>query len=253
MSSCPLASHHFLLPVNGEGSYYPSPSAEKVSMPLSVSNNVVFACGSNLPWLILQCGTRTSSCLIHYFSLSTTPTEDGPPKDFHRRDHSDRYEHGTKPILLKHARVWTGERNGTDIIRGDILLDKGLIKAVGHVPRSSLEAFNGDLVVIDVQNAWVTPGIVDIHSHIGDSATPELVGASGDYNSNLGNIQPWLRSLDGLNTRDRSYELSISGGSYHNSSGTFFSLWTPFLIGFIEIQVLPGSGNAIGSYSLYCL
>lgn len=136
----------------------------------------------------------------------------GPPPEFYERSQSDRYTPGTKPTLLKHARIWTGERNGTEIIRGDVLLDGGLIKAAGHVPSSALEVFKDDLVVIDVQNAWVTPGIVDIHSHIGDSATPELSGASEDYNSNLGNIQPWLRSLDGLNTYDRSYELGISGG-----------------------------------------
>lgn len=136
----------------------------------------------------------------------------GPSREFYRRNHSDRYTPGTRPTLLKHARIWTGEKNGTDIIRGDVLLDKGLIKAVGHVPSSAFEAFKDNLVVIDVQNAWVTPGIVDMHSHIGNSAAPELTGASEDYNSNLGNIQPWLRSLDGLNTHDRSYELSISGG-----------------------------------------
>ena len=121
----------------------------------------------------------------------------GPPPGFYRRTRSDRYVEGTKPVLLRRARIWTGEKNGTEVIRGDILLDMGLIKAVGHVARHELKAFNDDLIIIDAKNAWVTPGIVDVHSHIGNSAAPELVGASEDYDSALGiiqvNQQCWLR------------------------------------------------------------
>ena len=40
-------------------------------------------------------------------------------------------------------------------------------------------------------------------------------------------MQPWLRSLDSLNTHDEAYELSISGGV-------------------TTANVLPGSANAIG-------
>src|ERR1700734_442650 len=113
----------------------------------------------------------------------------GPSPTFYDRTHSDRYVPGTKPVLIKHARIWTGRKNGTEVVRGDILLDKGLIKAVGNVPRSALNVFKDDPVIIDAKNAWVTPGIVDIHSHIGNGAAPELAGASEDYNSDLGNIQ----------------------------------------------------------------
>lgn len=155
----------------------------------------------------------------------------GPPKDFHRRTHSDRFEEGTtRPILIQNAKIWTGRKNGTDVIRGDILLDKGLIKSIGHlrglVPQLQRE-HGKNLVVVDAKGAWVTPGIVDIHSHLGDGASPALDGAEDD-NSLKGTIQPWLRSLDGLNTHDDSYPLSIGGGV------------TTSLI-------LPGSANAIGN------
>lgn len=89
----------------------------------------------------------------------------GPPPGFYRRTRSDRYVEGTKPILLRRARIWTGEKNGTEVIRGDILLDMGLIKAVGHVALRDLKAFKDELIIIDAKNAWVTPGIVDVHSH----------------------------------------------------------------------------------------
>jgi len=84
---------------------------------------------------------------------------------------------------------------------------------MGIIDQTALESYiNSDLVVIDVKGAWVTPGIVDLHSHLGDASSPELNGASYDDNSFKGPVQPWLRSLDGLNTHDDSYALSIAGG-----------------------------------------
>ncbi|EMD37373.1 hypothetical protein CERSUDRAFT_114046 [Gelatoporia subvermispora B] len=157
-------------------------------------------------------------------SLHETP---GPPPGFHKREQSDRFVPGTKPVLLKNARIWTGADNGTEVVHGDILLENGLIKQVGHIGRSALAAFKDDLVTIDLKRAWVTPGIVDLHSHLGDASSPELDGASGDDNSLRGPILPWLRALDGLNTHDASYALSISGGV-------------------TTALVLPGSANAIG-------
>lgn len=150
----------------------------------------------------------------------------GPPPDFHKRPESDRFVPGTKPVLIQRARIWTGLRNGSETFIGDILLEKGLIKAVGHIPQDFVAAFGDDLVVVDARELWVTPGIVDIHSHIGDDSAPALEG-SEDVNSLQSPAQPWLRSLDGLNTHDFSYPLSIAGGV------------TTSLI-------LPGSANAIG-------
>lgn len=66
-----------------------------------------------------------------------------------------------------------------------------------------------------------------MHSHLGDAPSPGLDGAEDD-NSLKGPIVPWMRSLDGLNTHDDAFRLSISGGV------------TTSLI-------LPGSANAIGS------
>ncbi|KAL6305041.1 carbohydrate esterase family 9 protein [Sparassis latifolia] len=157
-------------------------------------------------------------------SLNASP---GPSPNFYQRKESDRFAPGTKPTLLKNAKIWTGGHNGTEVIHADILLDKGLIKGIGHVGRATLQEYNVDLVTINVEGAWVTPGIVDLHSHIGDASSPELDGASGDDNSLKGPVLPWLRALDGLNTHDESYALSISGGV-------------------TTALVLPGSANAIG-------
>jgi hypothetical protein len=65
-----------------------------------------------------------------------------------------------------------------------------------------------------------------MHSHLGVDSAPALKGAD-DTNSFKGLVQPWLRSLDGLNTHDEAYRLSVSGGVTTS-------------------VILPGSANAIG-------
>ena len=93
--------------------------------------------------------------LARCHSLQAKP---GPSQDFYKRSQSDRFEEGTRPVLIKNAKIWTGDRNGTEVLRADVLLDKGIIKRVGRVGNFRVEAFRDDLVVIDAKNAWVTPG-----------------------------------------------------------------------------------------------
>lgn len=166
-----------------------------------------------------------------------------PPPTFNNRTTSDRFAFGTKPTLIKNATIWTGRVNGLEIVKGDILLDKGLIKAVGHAGGEYLDSFDEELLVVDAKGAWVSPGcvpcihiasrqlivlpsIIDLHSHLGVSPSPDLDG-SRDSGSLKGVVLPWLRALDGLNTHDDSYHLSIAGGVTTS-------------------LVLPGSGNGIG-------
>ena len=153
----------------------------------------------------------------------------GPSQDSYSRSRSDRFEEGTRPVLVKNGKIWTGRRNGTEVIYGDILMDKGIVKSIGDLRGVSLESYGKSLMVLDAKDAWITPGIVDIHSHIGNEPSPVLSGTE-DENSMRGTIQPWLRSLDVLNTHDESYLLAIAGGVTTS-------------------LVLPGSANAIGKIS----
>ncbi|KAI0312575.1 carbohydrate esterase family 9 protein [Amylostereum chailletii] len=149
----------------------------------------------------------------------------GPLSGFHERPISDRFEPGTKPTWIKNATIWTGRVQGLEVIHGDIFLDGGVIKAVGDVDELLLAQYE-DITELDVQGAWVSPGIIDVHSHIGVGASPSLNGAD-DGNSWKGPILPWLRALDGLNTHDDGISLAVAGG-----------LTTSL--------ILPGSANAIG-------
>ncbi len=85
----------------------------------------------------------------------------GPPPGFHSRTESDRFVPGTKATLLKNATIWTGRVNGLEVVRGDILLDQGIIKGVGVIDPDALAAYTvQDLVTHDVGGAWISPGYV---------------------------------------------------------------------------------------------
>ena len=65
-----------------------------------------------------------------------------------------------------------------------------------------------------------------MHSHLAVDSAPHLSGAD-DTNSLKAPILPWLRSLDGFNTHDQAFNLSIAGGV-------------------TSMMILPGSAGNIG-------
>ncbi|KAI0776137.1 composite domain of metallo-dependent hydrolase [Trametes elegans] len=146
------------------------------------------------------------------------------PSNILGRERSDRYEPGTRPTLIKNVTLWTGARNGTEIVYGDILLDKGLVRGIGYIPEALYN--DDDTDVVDAHGGWVTPGLVDMNTYLGVLSAPVTTGAL-DYSSSRGPILPWLRSIDGFNTHDKAFRLAIAGGV-------------------TTVQMAPGSENAIG-------
>ena len=92
------------------------------------------------------------------------------------RERSFRARHTTNGMI-----VWTasGARN---IVYGDVLLDRGSVEAVGYIPPSLLDGVRqlchgtADMRVEDFGGAWVTPGLVELHSHLGVMSAPCLSG-----------------------------------------------------------------------------
>ena len=66
------------------------------------------------------------------------------------------------PTVIRGATIFDGE--GGQIDKGVIVLADGVVQAVGGpetpVPAGAFE--------IDGRGKWVTPGIIDSHSHLGD-------------------------------------------------------------------------------------
>ena len=110
-----------------------------------------------------------------------------------------------------------------------VWLEGGVIRRVGKEDGdfADLVASSKDKAEeVNLHGAWVTPGIVDLHSHLAVDPSPNLRG-SDSTNSWKQAAQPWLRSLDGFNTHDQAFNLSIAGG-------------------ITTMLVLPGSAGNIG-------
>src|ERR1700760_2021459 len=71
------------------------------------------------------------------------------------------------PVLIQGATVLTG--TGERLDGADVLIAEGRIQAVGK----GIAAPAGARIV-DAHGKWVTPGIIDIHSHLGVYATPSV-------------------------------------------------------------------------------
>lgn len=95
-------------------------------------------------------------------------TPDRPSAD--GRHVSDRFEPGTKAVFIQNATIWTGVKgnNGhVKVVRGDLLLDGGVIHGIYSDGVSASEIMKHEygregIEIRDVGGAWVTPGALFI-------------------------------------------------------------------------------------------
>ncbi len=62
------------------------------------------------------------------------------------------------PTLIRNVRIWTGEKDGDEVIDGDVLIDKGIIKSVGKIPMSLFDERNGSVKLVRRGRSVVDPG-----------------------------------------------------------------------------------------------
>ncbi len=127
------------------------------------------------------------------------------------------------PVLIRGATVLTG--TGARVDRGDVLIVEGKVAAVGH----DLEVPAGARIV-DAHDRWVTPGIIDIHSHLGVYPSPSTNG------NNDGN------EATSPNTANVWAEHSV----WPQDPGFF----TALAGGVTTLEILPGSANLFGGRSV---
>ena len=128
------------------------------------------------------------------------------------------------PTLVRNVTVYDGE--GGRIERGSVLFADGKVVAVGQ----SLDAPAG-ATVIDGTGKWVTPGIIDIHSHLGDYPTPS-VQAHSDGNEATDPVTPDVWAEHSVWPQDPGFGRALVNG------------------GVTALQVLPGSANLFGGRSV---
>jgi imidazolonepropionase-like amidohydrolase len=123
------------------------------------------------------------------------------------------------PVLITGATVLTG--TGTRLENAGVLMQEGRIVAVGN----GLQA-PADAIRVDGHGKWVTPGIIDIHSHLGVYPSPGMK-AHSDGNEATNPVTPNVWAEHSIWPQDPGFDTALAGG-------------------ITSLQVLPGSANLIG-------
>ncbi len=122
-------------------------------------------------------------------------------------------------IVIQNASIYDGD--GGEFFETDVLVEDGKIIAIGKdLP------FSNEFRVIDATGKWVTPGIIDIHSHMGVYPAPG-VRTSSDGNEATSPVTADVWAEHSIWVQDPQYALALTGGV------------TAF-------HILPGSANLIG-------
>jgi len=127
--------------------------------------------------------------------------------------------------VIRHATVMDGE--GHQIGDGTVVFGDGVIKAVGGPELAS----PAGAVEVDGTGKFVTPGIIDVHSHLGDYPSPGVPSLS-DGNEATSPVRPEVWAEHSVWPQDPGFSRALVNG------------------GVTTLQVLPGSANLFGGRSV---
>jgi imidazolonepropionase-like amidohydrolase len=125
----------------------------------------------------------------------------------------------TRPTVIRHATILTAA--GPVIENGAVLLQNGKVAAVGPTVDAPADAIN-----IDATGKWVTPGVIDDHSHLGVYAAPGIESLQ-DGNEMTNPNTAEVSAEHGIWPQDPQFDLARAGGV-------------------TMMEILPGSGNLFG-------
>lgn len=129
----------------------------------------------------------------------------------------------SRPTIIRNATIMTAA--GPRIENGSILLRDGKIAAVGATVQAPADA-----EVIDGSGKFVTPGLIDVHSHLGVYAAPGT-DALSDGNEATNPVTANVWAEHSVWPQDPQFPRVLAGGV-------------------TTVQVLPGSANLIGGRSV---
>ncbi len=124
--------------------------------------------------------------------------------------------------LLKGATVLTG--SGERLDGADVLFSDGKIVAVGA------DIAADGAAVVAANGKWVTPGVIDVHSHLGVYPSPHTASHS-DGNEATAPVTAEVWAEHSVWPHDPGFVTALAGG-------------------ITSMQILPGSANLIGGRSV---
>ena len=119
------------------------------------------------------------------------------------------------------ATVFDGD--GQRIENGTVILADGVIRAVGGADTPIPDGATR----IDGTGKWVTPGVIDVHSHLGDYPSPS-VEAHSDGNEVTGPVRAEVWAEHSIWPQDPGFTRALANG------------------GVTSMHILPGSANLFG-------
>ena len=132
----------------------------------------------------------------------------------------------SNPLIIINATLFDGTSFQED--PANIFVNQGVITSVsfGAINANTLDP---EIKVIETAGQYVTPGLVDMHSHHIGSAWPELYATEdgNEINPDTGPLSPMVRALDAMKAYDIAATLIASGG-------------------ITSSLILPGSANIMG-------
>jgi len=128
------------------------------------------------------------------------------------------------PTLITNVTIYDGE--GGRIDGGSVLFSDRKVQAIGR----NLSAPAGAMV-IDGTGKWVTPGVIDVHSHLGVYPSPG-VKALSDGNEMTDPTTPEVWAEHSVWPQDPGFSRALANG------------------GVTTLQILPGSANLMGGRSV---
>jgi len=150
---------------------------------------------------------------LYLMSACEQGEEDGP------EPYAGRYQPlASEPTILQGATVLTG--TGERIDNADVVMQDGKIVAVG----SGLDSTG--MSVVNASDMWVTPGVIDVHSHLGAYPSPGVDAHSdGNEATDPNTAQVWAEHS--VWPQDPGFVAALAGGV-------------------TSLQILPGSANLFG-------
>ncbi|MEN8700479.1 amidohydrolase [Bacillus infantis] len=122
-------------------------------------------------------------------------------------------------LAITNAKIFDG--TGKKYENANLIIQDGKIRRIGE----NLE-IGEEYTVIDAAGKIVTPGLIDVHTHLG--VHEEGVGKEGqDFNETSAAATAQVRAIDGINPMEKGFEDARR-------------------FGITTVQVMPGSANVIG-------